>query len=74
MHIAVVLVQELVTPVLLAQVGTQSFTEDRALARGFALFVPVRHLDTDEHADHHDREVDADCGPVLFADVFDDAA
>jgi hypothetical protein len=36
--------------------------------------VPVRHLDADEHAHHHDHEIDADRGPFLLADMLDDAA
>ena len=37
-------------------------------------FIPVRHLNTDEHTDHDDEEVDPDCEPVFLFDVSFDAA
>jgi hypothetical protein len=36
--------------------------------------VPVRHLDTNEHPDHDNDEVDAYGDPVLVADMLRDAA
>ena len=73
-YLAVVRNQQLVTPVLFAQVFLEVRGEDRGLLVGRPLLVPVRYLDTDEHADHHDHEVDRDGGPLLVLEVLDQAA
>jgi len=32
--------------------------------------IPIDHLDTDKHPNHHDKEVDKNSEPVLVGDVF----
>src|SRR6056297_146949 len=56
------------------EVGSNPFDQQHLLLRFQTHSVPVRHLDADEHADDDDEEVDADCDPVLLADVACDAA
>jgi hypothetical protein len=36
--------------------------------------IPVRDLDADDDAQHHDHEVDRNRGPLLLAEMRDDAA
>ena len=50
---------------------------DQRLTFGVPLLspgIPVRNLNTDEHTDDDDDEVERDSGPVLGTDVFGDAA
>jgi len=73
-YLAVVAHVQFVSPGLDAQVGLEAFGEHRRFAIRGAILVPVRDLDTDEHTDHDNHEIDDDCGPVLGLHVLDDAA